>query len=112
MSSKKNADPEMESQTDENHRLEAFRDQPSVIAEKLPLDKRGLQDRLEALNEHLARNLGDENMAVSARARIKQVERLIERIQAKRLSLRVWLALGAAILGLALAIIMVVLSVK
>ncbi len=90
-------------------RYEAFQGKPSVIADKLPSDKIGLEARLDKLCEYLAQNSTDPVATAYARARIEQVEHRLDRIDSRGVSTRDWLSFIIAAGGLAVALLAVIL---
>ena len=84
-------------------RYQAFEGKPSVIADKLPSDKVGLEKRLDQLYEFLARNSTDAIVTAYARARIEQVEHVLGRIYFQGVSTREWLSFIIAAGGLLVA---------
>jgi hypothetical protein len=90
-------------------RIEAFKNQPSVIAKRLPRNKRELENRLDQLYEYLARNSTDAEAVAFARARIEQIGRALDRINSRRVSAREWFSFivaAGSLLVAALAMIL------
>ncbi len=90
---------------DELKRSQAFKDKPPVISDRLPHDRSGLEWRLDQLYEFRARYSQDEAAVADARARIEQVEHMLDRIYSRGVSTREWLSFIIAAGGLLVALV-------
>lgn len=92
-------DPATIKALDDIDRAEAFKGQPDVISWRLPRKRPLLENRINLLYEHLARNAADPQASAYTRARIEQADRMLNRIISRSISRRDWtfLLIGAAV---------------
>lgn len=96
---------ELSAETEDTiERIEAFKGQPAVIANRLPRGQKELETRLDRLFEYLARKSTNAVAVAFARSRIEQIGRVLDRIDSRRISKREWLSFIIAAGGLLVAV--------